>query len=228
MMKSENISLLLPKPIYSCSPLRLKRVDELIRPSHPYIQEEDEIYYLGEYTVPGRFQCSPMNQLIFNYKKGVIRKGMAEWEYKQKAIRNVANLFSDSISNTIDLCDRATQVTFVPVPPSEAKYSTEYDERNYQMLKMLTPTYDVRELYLQRQSREALHSSKKSHRVYADLVDNYVLNEEVMDPTPKEIWLFDDTLIKGTHFKAAKAFLGQKFPNVRIVGFFIARSISNK
>jgi predicted amidophosphoribosyltransferase len=216
MMKSDNTS-----------PLFLKCVDELIRPCHPYLQEDDEIYYLGEYTVPGGFQCSPMNQLIFNYKKETNRKGTAEWKYKEKAIEDVANLFSSCISRTVGLCDRAIQATLVPVPPSDARALPEYDDRNYQMLRMLNPAYDVRELYLQKESRKALHSSK-SCRSYKDLLDNYIFNERVTYPTPKEIWLFDDTLIKGTHFKAAKEFLRTRFSNVPIVGFFIARSIIGK
>ncbi len=217
MNKSENTS-----------PLLLKRVDELIRSHHGYLQENDEIYYLGEYTVPGGFQCSPMNQLIFNYKKEANRKGTAEWKYKQEAIENVANLFKNSIFNTIDLCDRVTQATLVPVPPSKSKDSPEYDDRNYQMLRILAADRDVRELYLQKQSRQALHYSKKSSRSYKDLVTNYALNEQAIYPKPKEIWLFDDTLIKGTHFKAAKEFLKLTYPDVPIVGFVVARSIRNK
>lgn len=217
MMKSVNTSLLL-----------LKRLDELIRPCHPFLEEEDEIYYLGEYTVPGRFQCSPMNQLIFNYKKEANRKGTAEWKYKQKAIQDVAILFSNSISNTIDLCDRAKMATLVPIPPSKARSSLDYDDRNHQMLKMLMPAYDVRELYSQKDCRESLHSLKKPSRSYKDLISNYILDVRLTNPTPKEIWLFDDTLIKGTHFKAAKELLRNVFPNVPIVGFFVARSISSK
>lgn len=96
------------------------------------------------------------------------------------------------------------------------------------MLRKLIPACDNRELYLQKQSREALHSSKKPCRSYVDLISNYSLNEQAANPMPKEIWLFDDTLIKGTHFRVAKEFLRQRFPNIPIVGFFIARSINNK
>ncbi len=48
---------------------------------------------------------------------------------------------------------------------------------------------------------------------------------QFFEPKPKEIWIFDDTLIKGTHFLAIKSFFNKEFPGIPVVGFFIARSI---
>jgi predicted amidophosphoribosyltransferase len=56
-------------------------------------------------------------------------------------------------------------------------------------------------------------------------MSNYLLNQEVLSPKPKEIWLFDDIIAKGTHFRAICEVLKEKFPDVPIVGFFIARTI---
>jgi len=105
-----------------------------------------------------------------------------------------------------------------------AKNSPDYDDRNFRMLKTLIPNGDIRDLVLQKQTREPLHTSI-SLRSHTDLAENYRLNEELCLPTPTEIWLFDDILTKGTHFRAAHDFLKGAFPQTRIAGFFIARAI---
>ena len=64
MMKSETIS-----------PLLLKQVDELIRIDCSFLEEGDEIYFLGEYTPGAQSAHSKMNQLILNFKKPVTKKG---------------------------------------------------------------------------------------------------------------------------------------------------------
>ena len=113
------------------SPLLLKRADELIKQNHPFLKMEDEVYFLGEYTVGALSEHSKINKLIFNYKKPLERKGQLDWSYKEQAIEQAAELFRTSILNTIDLSDRILGATLVPVPPSMAKSSSLYDDRNH-------------------------------------------------------------------------------------------------
>lgn len=209
----------------SISPLLLKRADELIKSNHPFLKMDDEVYFLGEYTVGALSEHSKINRLILNYKKPVERKNQPDWLYKEKAIEQAAGLFRESIFNTLDLSDRALQATFVPVPPSMAKNSPDYDDRNHKMLQLFMNDGDIRELVLQTNTRASLHASKGS-RDSQDLMNNYFLNEQVIDPKPKEIWLFDDIIAKGTHFMAISDFIKARFPDIPIVGFFIARTVA--
>lgn len=212
MMKSE-----------TTSPFLLKRIDDLLRINYPFLEEENEIYFLGEY-VPGALSAySEMNQLIINYKKPPTKRELPEYYYKKQAIKQAAELFRNSIFETNDLSDRVLHATLVPVPPSMAKDSQEYDDRNLKLLEMFMPDGDIRELYLQEQTRNPLHSS--TSRNPNDLLSNYILNTNVLNPEPKEIWLFDDVLTKGTHFKAASMLLRESFSNIPIIGFYLARSI---
>lgn len=209
----------------SISPLLLKRADEFIKHNHPFLKMEDEVYFLGEYTVGALSEHSKINKLIFNYKKPLERKGQLDWSYKEQAIEQAAELFRNSILNTIDLSDRILGATLVPVPPSMAKSSSLYDDRNHKMLQFFMEQADIRELILQRETRTSLHATK-SLRDPQDLLNNYFLNQEVLFPKPKEIWLFDDIIAKGTHFRAMSDVLKKQFPDVPIVGFFIARTIA--
>ena len=209
----------------STSPLLLKQADELIKNNHPFLKMDDEVYFLGEYTVGALSEHSKINKLILNYKKPLDRKGQIDWGYKEQAIQQAAELFRNSIFNTIDLSDRALQATLVPIPPSMAKDSSAYDDRNHKMLQFFMAQADIRELISQKETRTSLHASK-GLRDPRDLMNNYVLNQGVISPKPKEIWLFDDIIAKGPHFRAICDFLKEKFPGVPIVGFFIARAIS--
>lgn len=81
-------------------PILLKKIDELTILSYRYLNPEDEVYYLGEYTPRQGVGFSKMNQLILNYKKEMGRKGKSEWHYKEKAIKLIASYFFQSISRT--------------------------------------------------------------------------------------------------------------------------------
>jgi len=54
----------------STSPLLLKKADEQIKAQHPFLQVEDEIYFLGEYTVGALSAFSKMNRLILINQRG--------------------------------------------------------------------------------------------------------------------------------------------------------------
>jgi hypothetical protein len=45
------------------------------------------------------------------------------------------------------------------------------------------------------------------------------------DPQPRVFGLFDDVLTTGAHYRAAAAVLQRAFPEVRIIGLFIARRV---
>lgn len=91
------------------------------------------------------------------------------------------------------------------------------------MLKTFMPEGDIRELILEKKSREPLHSSK--HRKPIELSENYDLNPDMSTSGISEIWLFDDVLTQGTHFRAMHDFLVRKMPGSKVVGFFVARSV---
>ncbi len=144
----------------SSSPLLLKRIDELTLLSHFHLKSEDEIYYLGEYTSGERAAFSEVNRLILNYKKPMNRMGMPDWDYKERAIQDAADRFRLSIAQTKEISVRAQNAILVPIPPSAAKDSAAYDDRNLKLLRWFMPLGNICELLAQKQSRAPLHSSK--------------------------------------------------------------------
>jgi predicted amidophosphoribosyltransferase len=86
------------------------------------------------------------------------------------------------------------------------------------------PRPDIRELIVQRASMAAVH--EQDHRPPPEEIQaNYALDEKLRNPPPQVIGLFDDVLTTGAHYRAASAVLKEAFPNVRVIGLFIARRV---
>jgi len=200
-------------------PDRLTRVDDLTRPDHAYLTADDVCYFIGEYTARRGYAYSPTNHLIFNFKKPVDRRGRPEWRYKKQAIRAAARAFRHALHP--EALDR---LTFVPIPPSKARGDPLYDDRLTRMLRNIRPAplLDIRELVVQTQSTEAAHGRDVRPRP-EEIASLYRLDEALTKPMPRIVALVDDLLTTGAHFRAAKSVVSAQFPDVALIGLFIAR-----
>ena len=202
-------------------PKNLTEIDPLTRPDHGYLTADDECLFLGEYTARRGFAHSETNQLIFNLKKPLNREGRPEWRYKHLAIRTSARAFRNAIDDAV-----LRAATFVPIPPSKAKDDPEYDNRMTQVIVAIDNTnpVDCRELIVQAESTPAAHESD-DRPTPAELQARYAVDQDQMEPPPTYIVLIDDVLTTGSHFRAVKLTLRHVFPDVPIVGYFVARRV---
>jgi predicted amidophosphoribosyltransferase len=196
---------------------RILKIDSLTLPDHFYLDAQDNCYYAGEYTAGEGHAHSETNQLIHNFKKTMDKRGTAQWQHKELAILKAAKIFRSAIKEE-------ARITFVPVPPSKVKSDPLYDDR---MLRMLQATSsgrqsDIRELVVQLQSTQAAHLAQQ-RPTPEELVANYHLDESLAEPAPQFIFIVDDVLTTGCHFKAVQRLLLQRFPQARIEGLFLAR-----
>lgn len=196
---------------------RILKIDALTLPDHHHLDAKDICYYTGEYTAGEGHVYSETNQLIHNFKKTMDKRLTVQWQYKERAILQAANIFRAAIKEE-------ARITFVPVPPSKAKTDPLYDDR---MLQLLENTCrgrhkDIRELVVQLQSVEAAHLADR-RPTPDELVANYRLDESLAEPLPQVIFIVDDVLTTGCHFKAVQRLLTQRFPMARIAGLFLAR-----
>jgi predicted amidophosphoribosyltransferase len=86
------------------------------------------------------------------------------------------------------------------------------------------PPIDVRELIVQRTSTAAVHDQAQRPRP-EDIEANYAIDPALQNPAPRVIGPLDDVLTTGAHYRAASALLTAAFPDVRVIGFFIARRV---
>ena len=119
--------------------------------------------------------------------------------------------------------------TIVPVPGSKAADRSEFDYRMRRVAKLIRQDLDVRDLVVQTESTAAAHqmvAADLGERVSVeDLLQLYQINEPQALPPPTTIGVLDDVLTAGTHFRAMKTKLGERFPDVPITGIFIARRV---
>ena len=196
-------------------------IDPLTQPDHGYLDEDDNCFFLGEYTARKGFAYSDTNNLILNLKKKPDRRGRSEWRYKAQAIRTAGTALRNAVNN-----DWLESATFVPIPPSKAKNDPLYDDRMTRVLQGINPRHpvDYRELIVQTVSTDAVHESEDRPGP-ADILALYTLDVDLQDPPPNQIAICDDLLTTGAHFKAAQEILRAAFPEAEIVGCFIARRV---
>jgi predicted amidophosphoribosyltransferase len=199
----------------------LTKIDELHLPDHYRLDETDECYFIGEYTAGRGYSHSPTNQLIYNLKKSVERRGLAEYWHKEDSIRRAASALAASLNPEF-----LSKATFVPVPPSRAAEDPLYDDRMTQVIRLLGPNVDVRELVVHVESTPGAHlcAVRPGPR---EIYENYAIDESLVEPRASLIAVVDDVLTTGAHFKAMKRILQESYPNIGVFGLFIARRLPN-
>ena len=204
--------------------LKLCKIDDLLRSDHLYLTEADQCFFFREYTANKDYDYSDYsetNSLIWNFKKRLDKKGTSEWKYKEKAIKQIAEEFRESLK-----AKWFEKYTLVPIPPSKSKEDPLYDDRMVQVLKIFGQglNLDIRELILQRESTQPFHQITP-RPFWEDLIDNYYIDEDLANPEPKKVVLFDDLLTEGAHFKAAQNVLGKRYSGIGTRGIFVARRV---
>jgi len=204
--------------------MRFREIDELTRRDHSRLLETDRCFYAWEYTsgTAEGYNYSEENSLIMNLKKHPRFRGKPQvWQYKRRAIQRSAKFLAEAINHKW-----LQTSTLVPVPPSKAPDHAEYDDRMLQVCTSIPVDFqlDVRELVYQTQSLHASHGEGGRHSV-EDLLNVYAINEEVAVPSPSSIAVVDDVLTTGAHFRAMHTILTTRFPDVEVIGCFVARRV---
>ena len=178
--------------------------------------------YLGAYTAGKGAAYSATNRLILDFKMPVSRSGRRDLPLKEKAIAGAAAALGRALDPS--LLDRAV---FVPVPPSKARDDDGYDDRLVRMLRAVRPQrpLDVRELIVQARSVEPTHLRSARLRA-SDIEELYRIDEAVQGPETGLVVVVDDLLTSGAHFRAAQRTLSRHFPDIDVVGLFLARRVT--
>ena len=111
-------------------------------------------------------------------------------------------------------------VTFIPMPPSLGKRSAITD------IVSLLRVADSRDLLAQRCDTPSSHAGWRpapAHR--SELL---TVAKDRIGADPRSVVVVDDVLTTGSHFRAAKIVLRQRWPCVRVIGLFIARTCSRR
>jgi hypothetical protein len=202
--------------------IRLSIIDESNRDDHSRLTADDTCYYLFEYTSHRGYSLSSTNQLIANLKKKPSAAGQQGYHYKVRAIAACARHLGAALNP-----DWLAQATLVPVPGSKVLGHPDHDDRIERICRaMRQPPPDVRALVVQTESTTASHEAEEGERVTVEnLLSVYEVDETLAEPAPSSIAIIDDVLTAGTHFRAMQIVLSTRFPNVPLIGLFVARRV---
>lgn len=200
---------------------KLQKIDVSLISDHSCLESTDHCYFFGEYTGRQGFNHSEMNQLVWNFKKPMEKKGKTGWHYKGEAIKRVSELLI-----TTDSWPKLKECMWVPIPPAYKKEDAGYDDRVIQVLQKLEEgggLRDIREILSEKTTREQSHIGAR--RTISDHLSNLVVDQSLLQPKPGTIVILDDVITSGASFKAAQILIRKEFPGVPIAGIFIARNV---
>lgn len=200
---------------------RFVKIDDALRAEHSYLAQDDECYFLGEYHPRAGFKAGVINDMISNFKKSVEKRDRPEYRFKEAAILNASQMLRGAVGpNALGTC------TFIPIPPSKAAYHPLYDDRMLRVLLAGHPPLDARPLLVMRESTRAHHDyAEGERRPTPDGLRQLLIVDEAYMAVPLRptVFLFDDVITNGTHFKACKQILLERIPDIRVIGLFIGR-----
>lgn len=203
---------------------KLRTVGDIERPDHYYLNPGDECAFFGEYTARKGWRHSTTNGIITNLKKSVEKRGTAEWQYKERAIAQVAALIRANLA-----ADVLPNITIVPAPPSRAPTDPLYDDRVERIARCIGAGIDVRCLLSTAQSRDAAHLS--DDRPGPDALEQGLLwnqQEANRRAVGNIIIVLDDVLVTGATFVACSRVLKRAYPAVSVYGLFVARRVPER
>ncbi len=211
----------------SSFPERLTKIDALTRADHHYLREEDNCFFLGEYTARAGFAHSATNDLIMDFKMPMDRQGRTQWRHKASKIAKAARALHKALQRS-DL----RRHTFVPVPPSKAKGDQMYDDRMMLMLRQLSDLIrgtngyplDIRELVSQPASTAAAHDGG-TRPTPEDLATLYQVDQSQLPGVRERVVICDDVLTTGCHYRAMCSVLAPHLPQSSFQGLFLARRV---
>lgn len=211
-------------PSFPAPPRSFFVIDETNWNEYHYILPSDHCFYLWERMSrlwqPGGtpdYDKYPTNHFISNYQIPVRESNPYRLRHKGPALAFAAASLSALLPQ-----EWRDIGTFVPMPPSKVKDDPDHDDRLLKTLLAVRPALpDLRELVL---LRENVDSKQKGLRP-EDRVPHYAIDENVAEPQPPLVFLFDDVLTTGCHFKAVQAVLADRFTELVVCGLFLARAV---
>jgi predicted amidophosphoribosyltransferase len=168
----------------------------LLLGEHCYLDTGDECYFTDEYECRHRQGIKPQ---ILSLKRG-----------NMSAIPGMAEELALALPP-----EWAAGYTFVPMPPSSGAASP------LRSLIRRLPVRDIRDLLVQVRDTPPSHDGWRP--TPEQRVKLMTLNELEVDPEPRAVVIVDDVLATGSHFRAAKMLVRQRWPNMRVIGLFLAR-----
>lgn len=203
----------------------VQKIDDLNRLQHAHLRVDDSCYYFHEYlpTAGSPPQCySAASQLIINFK--IKPSESHRLRHKNEAISKCVRDFREVLLPRLEVLGYDS-VSFVPVPPSRMQGDPEYDDRVLRLAREVADgtSIHVAELIVQSESYMPSHLSGWSGAARMQPSDLRRIYRHSGEAPRPNVFIFDDVITAGSHFRACKDLLLESHPGIRVFGMFIAR-----
>jgi hypothetical protein len=181
-----------------------------------HLEANDSCYYAMDYLAGGGWNASEANGLINNFKKSVSKRGTNQWPHKLRAIER----FGIGLARILP-----PNCVIAPLPTSKAINDPEYDDRLVQAVRAAAKyktSLTVEQPIGLTDSISASHvgGSRRINDILANLVWNGFAGS-----VPDGMFLIDDVITTGAHFKACQRLIWQHHPAMKIGGIFWAKTM---
>lgn len=200
--------------------VRLLKIDQSVIRQHSFLNPNDNCYYIHEYTANKGYAHSEANNLILNLK--IRPTETRRLSHKRHAIKTCISDLTALIAPGIQK-DGPETYTITAIPPSLVSGDPDYDDRMQQIAKGLAINTGIHYADIVRQSESytSSHSAANgSRKKPEELIKIY----SIVDPPPSQcVFILDDVLVTGSHYSAYRDILLDTYPDLKVIGLFIAR-----
>ncbi len=192
-----------------------KKIDPITQSTIPHLMQTDYCIFARDYISNTGYTGGPTNDLILNFKKPPGAKGQS---YRNAAVRQ----FAMEASLLID-CDNYPPIALTAIPSSKAVTDPAYTKRFEDMmseLKKLRPCVQVE--WPVAVNTTVATSRHGGTRKPSAIASNYIWNG-FSGAIPANLWVFDDVLVTGSHFRAFHDFARASGYQGNIYGIFWAK-----
>lgn len=197
-----------------------RKLDRRLEWDASALSANDICYYYYDH-IEGGYSQSRANQLVFNLKKPLTRRGKGDWHYKIEAIR----AFAENLASLMVRVQKSPlSISLIAMPTSKNRHSVDYDDRIVQVVKQTSDQTDIPWL----DCFETIVDTQPVHlggtRSATAIRDNLALNDSAEQLANCDACvLVDDVLTSGSHFIACKELLKSAYPHLQVVGAFWAK-----
>ncbi|MFW2597749.1 hypothetical protein ACN9JZ_03415 [Aliarcobacter butzleri] len=181
-----------------------------------HLTSDDECFYFIEAT-NGGFRESDSNNLLFNYKRLITSSTNTQaLYYRNKAIEKFVDYLStiDEFSND--------NLIVIPASTSKKRGSPLFNDRidkTVELLQQRCPNLIIEKAF------DTIEDVTPSHNGGQRDIESVIANIEWKgfkhEPSEK-VFIIDDTLTTGSHFKSWKTIINHYYPDIEVVGIFLA------
>jgi hypothetical protein len=176
----------------------------------------DDCYCHYEYK-KGNFGCKGTN-VIGNFKKSGTCKSEEKY-YRNIEIENIASILSNFF-NGRDI----TNSVIIPIPSSKLPSNPEYSQRYEDLAIKFNPNNSIQIIPAISIIKEIPNAHNDNNRDIDLIYSNLVLNRPMLPSDLNHIYILDDVLTTGAHYKACEKLLLNTIPDTQCHGLFIAQT----